>query len=273
MRPRHNDAKIAAVQVVAWRRLGAAGRMRVAADMSDDTRRVATEKIRRTNPSYSEEEVRQALAKVLYGDASATPSERRLPSASIALEDVLARLLAVLDATAVPFMLTGSLASTAHGVPRATTDLDVVIDPTSATIDALLASLEDGGWRVEGGVDAARAALAARTRFVVVDEATTWKADLVVRKDRPFSIAEFERRERLEVLGVVAWVASAEDTILSKLEWSKHATDFARRSQQQRDVAGVLASRGTELDRDYVDLWLTALDLEDEWRDVTASGA
>lgn len=269
MRPRHNDAKIAAVQAVAWRKLGVAGRMRVAADMSDDTRRVHADRIRRSNPSYSEDDVRRALAKALYGELPA--SERRMAAASISLEDALARLLDVLDTAHVPLMLTGSLASTAHGVPRATTDLDVVIDPPSDTADALLEALAAAGWSVDGGEAAARRALALRSHFVIVDEATTWKVDLVVRKDRPFSISEFARREMMDVLGVRAWVASAEDTIVAKLEHAREAGDASRRAQQMRDVAGVLTSRGAELDHAYVERWVTELDLEDEWAQAAAA--
>jgi hypothetical protein len=265
MRARDNDAKIAAVQAVAWRRLGPAGRLRVAAEMSDDTRRVAAEKIRKSNPSYSEDEVRRALSKA-FGDNDETPSDRRIAATSIALEDALARLLSLLESSHVPFMLTGSIASTAHGVPRATTDLDVVIDPSAPELDALLLALTEGGWRIDGGQARARREVVRRSHFVVVDDATSWKVDLVIRKERPFSIAEFERRERVEVLGVPAWVASAEDIIVSKLEWSKQATDITQRSRQRRDVAGVVASRGAELDRTYVEHWVEALDLADEWR-------
>lgn len=270
MRPRHNDAKIAAVQVVAWRMLGTAGRLRVAADMSDDTRRIAADKIRRSNPSYTEDEVRRALSKT-FGDQDQTPSERRIVVASIALEDAIARLLDLLDAAKVPFMITGSLASTAHGVPRATTDVDVVIDPPEEALEAFLAALGEGGWRIDGGEAAARRARVRRSHFVVVDDATSWKVDLVVKKDRPFSIAEFERREQLEVLGVPAWVASAEDVIVSKLEWSKLSNDVTQRSRQRRDVAGVVASRGVDLDRAYVEHWVAALDLDDEWRQAATA--
>jgi hypothetical protein len=183
----------------------------------------------------------------------------------MALEDAIARLLDLLDRTKVPFMLTGSIASTAHGVPRSTTDLDVVIDPSAAELEAFIAALGAGGWRIDGGEAAARRARAFRTHFVVVDDQTSWKADLVVKKDRAFSVAEFARRELVEVLGVPAWVASAEDVIVSKLEWSKQSNDVTLRSRQRRDVAGVVASRGTELDREYVERWVAALDLADEW--------
>ncbi len=41
---------------------------------------------------------------------------------------LLARMVAELDAARIPFMVTGSFASTAHGLPRTTQDLDLSLD-------------------------------------------------------------------------------------------------------------------------------------------------
>ena len=38
------------------------------------------------------------------------------------LEDLLERLIGILDAAGVPFMIAGSFASAAHGLPRTTQD-------------------------------------------------------------------------------------------------------------------------------------------------------
>jgi len=74
----------------------------------------------------------------------------------------------------------------------------------------------------------------------------------MVRKERAFSLAELGRRQRADILGVSTWVASPEDTILSKLEWSALAGGSAR---QMGDVRGVLAAQGTALDRAYLAAW------------------
>jgi hypothetical protein len=42
--------------------------------------------------------------------------------------------------------------------------------------------------------ESAREALARRSMFNVIDFDEGWKADLIVRKDRPFSIEELRRR-------------------------------------------------------------------------------
>jgi hypothetical protein len=43
-------------------------------------------------------------------------------------EDALATVVATLRRLSIPFMLTGSVASSDHGHPRATHDADLVID-------------------------------------------------------------------------------------------------------------------------------------------------
>ena len=55
-------------------------------------------------------------------------------------------------------------------------------------------------------------------QFNVIDMATAWKADLIVRKARPFSVEEMRRRVEGDLLGAKVFVASAEDTLISKLE-------------------------------------------------------
>ena len=55
------------------------------------------------------------------------------------LKGLLARIVGLLDAAGVPFMIAGSFASAVHGLPRTTQDLDVVIDPAGPeALDAQL---------------------------------------------------------------------------------------------------------------------------------------
>ena len=98
--------------------------------------------------------------------------------------------------------------------------------------------------------------------FNVIDMGTGWKADHIIRKARDFSVAEFERRQRAQWLGLSVYVASPEDVIISKLEWSRLSGGSKR---QLGDVAGVVAALGGELDREYVEEWVAALGLTDEW--------
>lgn len=171
----------------------------------------------------------------------------------------LARLAAVLEDAGIRYMVAGSFASTFHGVARATQDLDVVIDADETSLEALLGALDPETYYVD--VDTARDALRRRTQFNVIDMATGWKADLIVRKARPFSIEELARRQPADLLGTRTYVASAEDSIVSKLEWAK----LSDSTRQLRDVAGILSTRSGELDLAYVERWVRELGLEAEW--------
>ena len=51
--------------------------------------------------------------------------------------DAFRRVVAALERQAIPFMLTGSFASSFHGVPRATQDIDLVIAPNGEQLRGL----------------------------------------------------------------------------------------------------------------------------------------
>ena len=138
------------------------------------------------------------------------------------LGGLLARLVAIIDGAGVPFMIAGSFASTAHGLPRTPQYLDIVIvPPTPEALEALVGAISPSEYYVD--VDAARDAMRRRSMFNVIDNASGWKVDFIVRKDRPFSRAELARRMPMMLLGVAVFVASPEDTIVAKLEWSRQA--------------------------------------------------
>ena len=96
--------------------------------------------------------------------------------------DFLSRLASLLRDAGIPYMLTGSFASTYHGTPRTTQDLDLVIEVDDASLRALLDSLPEEQYYV--AEEAALQALRRRGQFNVIDLASGWKADLILRKDR-----------------------------------------------------------------------------------------
>jgi hypothetical protein len=170
-------------------------------------------------------------------------------------KEFLERLVSLLEKAGIPYMVAGSMSSSLHGRPRATQDTDVVIDPTEDQLASFLALL---GQDYYVSRDAALEAFQRRTMFNVIDLARGWKADLILRKDRPFSRREFERRRQIETMGRRLWVVSPEDTILSKLEWMK-----GRESDvQYSDALGVAVARWETLDLEYLRKWAGELGVE-----------
>lgn len=179
--------------------------------------------------------------------------------------DLLRRLVERLDAAGIHHMVAGSFASTYHGQPRSTQDVDVVIDPTPSTLDAFLGSLPEDDYYADA--DTARDAFRRRSQFNLVDMATGWKVDLIVRKARPFSIEEFRRRQPAELFGARVYLATAEDSILAKLEWAKQSDS----ERQLRDVAGILSVRAASLDVPYIEHWAVELGVVEQWQRVATS--
>ncbi len=173
------------------------------------------------------------------------------------LSRCLGRLVAYLDEAEVPFMMAGSLASSFYGINRTTQDMDLVIDPTPDSLRKLVARLLTASFYVSEAN--AMSALSRRTQFNVIDMETSWKADLVLCKQRPFSAMEFSRRTRQTVLGVPLWLCSPEDSILSKLEWSKSTGSL----RQLEDVKGLLAVRRATLDLGYLRHWAAEIAVEE----------
>jgi hypothetical protein len=119
-------------------------------------------------------------------------------------------------------MLTGSVAASYHGRPRATHDFDVVIDPTPAQLESLVRGLLAADFYVDP--ERAGEALRSRRPFNVIDTLYACKIDLIIRRDRPFSREEFERRVIADLsLGRPVTIVSAEDVVVSKLEWARLA--------------------------------------------------
>jgi hypothetical protein len=178
----------------------------------------------------------------------------------VALGAFLDRLTARLREARVPYMVVGSFASSLHGSPRSSQDLDLVVDPDEASLMKFVQALPVEEYYVD--LDAARDAFRRRAQFNVIDMATAWKADLIIRRARPFSVEEMRRRHEGQIEGVPVFVASAEDTILSKLEWGARGGGS---ELQLRDASGIVEVRGPALDVAYIDHWAGELGLTDVW--------
>jgi hypothetical protein len=165
----------------------------------------------------------------------------------------------------VPFMITGSLASSHYGAPRATQDVDFVVELTPARARDLVRRFLSAGYYVSE--EAAIEAVDVDGQFNVIDASSGWKLDLICRKARSFSRMEFDRRRSATVLEVDTAMVSPEDLVVAKLEWAK-ASDS---ELQLRDVVAVMQAQGETLDHSYIERWVEELGLDAQWRRVKAA--
>ena len=137
-----------------------------------------------------------------------------------------------------------------------------MIEAGEEGIDHIVRGLSDAGFYVDG--EAAHEALRTRGQFNAIDPTSGWKADLIVRKDRAYSLVEFGRRERVTILDVEVEIASLEDVLIAKLEWSR----LGDSALQRRDVRQLLERTWEQLDRPYVEGWVAELGLQTAWEDA-----
>lgn len=173
--------------------------------------------------------------------------------------ELLALIVRGLDEAGIPHMVVGSLASSFHAEPRTTQDIDIVIDPTPERLSRFVQGLPRPDLYADA--NAAAEAVDRRTSFNVIEADTGWKVDLIIRRERAFSREEMDRRIPVRLFGADTHVATAEDTIIAKLEWAK----LGESERQLRDVVSILAVNRETLDSDYLDRWITTLGLSDTW--------
>jgi hypothetical protein len=180
----------------------------------------------------------------------------------MSIPEVFRRLKSALDLAGIAYMLSGSFASAYYGAPRSTQDIDLVIEATPAQLRAFIDGLSIDRYYAD--LDAALEAHRRQSLFNVIDLATGWKIDLIIRKSRAFSEQEFGRRRLVDLQGTPIFVASAEDVIIAKLEWSR----LAQSQRQIEDVAAILSVRRELLDHSYLEKWIAELGLEQEWKNA-----
>jgi len=161
----------------------------------------------------------------------------------------------------IPYLVGGSMASALYGVARSTLDVDIVADIRLEQVRELVAAL---GTDFYADDEMISSAIEHRSSFNLIHLNTMFKVDVFIRKDRPFDRMQFERRIE-QVFATEpeskAFITSAEDIILAKLEWYRLGNEVSDR--QWRDILGVLKVQAGRLDTKYLHQWATALNVFD----------
>jgi len=167
----------------------------------------------------------------------------------------------VLEQLGVPYVIGGSFASSVHGEPRTTNDVDMVCQIRLEHVDRLASAL---GRQYYMSKEAAREAIRARGSFNVIDVKTAVKVDVFVAGTDPLNAERLRDRLRVQVSDdPEAWifVDTPEHSILRKLEWYRRGGEVSER--QWRDVVSMLRIQGARLDHALLDTWAARLSVAD----------
>jgi hypothetical protein len=175
--------------------------------------------------------------------------------------DVVLLVTDSLERLGARYLLVGSFASTSYGIYRTTADADILAELHIEHAEPLAQALR-ASFYVD--VESIREAVQRRRSFNVIHLGLGFKVDVFVSKARPFDRQQLERRVRQPVGPQderIAYFASAEDTILAKLEWYRRGGEVSER--QWLDVLGILKVQGEALDLVYLHGWARNLGVSD----------
>lgn len=175
---------------------------------------------------------------------------------------VIIDIVSVLESLSIPYIISGSMASSMYGTPRATQDVDLVADIRPEQADSFVAALSSKYYVDEKHVISA---ITKRGSFNIIHMSTMLKVDIFIKKESLWSERQFTRStlmslessdQKAEIL-----FTSPEDIILNKMLWYKSGDCVS--DKQRNDILGVIKIQGQNLDREYISYWAGKLDIQD----------
>jgi hypothetical protein len=166
-----------------------------------------------------------------------------------------------LEAAGIDYMITGSVASSLQGEPRATHDIDVVV-AVATTADAAATALKAAFPEPDFYLDeaAVREAIATHGMFNLIDTREGDKVDFWLLTDDAFDRARFGRRYVEHFEDARLAVSRPEDTILMKLHWARR---LGGSDKQFIDALRVYEVQHGHLDEAHLDRWAVTLGVAD----------
>lgn len=176
-------------------------------------------------------------------------------------QELLKKVVQVLEEAKIQYMLTGSIASSLQGEPRSTHDIDIVIDIHKTLVKELVEVFPPPDYyldenRILNAIDT-------HGMFNLIDVKEGDKVDFWILTDEPFDQSRFSRRYAEEVFGESMLFSSPEDTILAKLRWAKLSGGSEK---QFIDALRVYEIQFDTLDINYLEYWVKKLDVISLWK-------
>jgi hypothetical protein len=180
-------------------------------------------------------------------------------------QELLRKVIRVLKRADVDYMVTGSIVSSLQGEPRATHDIDLIVDIQPADVRAIVESFQPPDYYLDE--DTILEAIQRKTMFNLIDINNGDKVDFWILTEEPFDQSRFNRRYVEQTEEIEFQVSRPEDTILAKLRW---AALSGGSEKQFTDALRVYEVQFSELDVPYIEHWIRQLALESFWERLVA---
>jgi len=174
---------------------------------------------------------------------------------------LLKKVLVLLDENHIEYMVTGSIVSSMQGEPRATHDVDILVNISHSTIPALVDAFLPPDYYISE--DAISEAIQHQSMFNLLDTTEGDKVGFWILTNDPFDKSRFSRKYEEKMLGLSMKISTPEDTILMKLKWA----NLSGGSEKQfTDALRVYEVQFGNLDFRYIELWVSNLKVEELWK-------
>lgn len=183
---------------------------------------------------------------------------QKMPTNQTTEIKVLRDVVEKLHSAGLPYMLTGSFALGYYAQPRMTRDVDIVLAVKEKDIETLVRFFDKDYYISEAAVNGA---VKHNTMFNIIHNKSFIKIDFIVKKNEEYRGLEFERRQKVDFMGLDVFIVSKEDLILSKMLWAKDS----KSELQFRDIKNLITS---SFDKAYLDEWIKKLGLEGIWAEI-----
>ncbi len=169
------------------------------------------------------------------------------------ITNLLQLITKTLESQDIPYMLSGSLASSLYTIPRATRDIDLIVELQEGHVITFLEAIKNKYYYHEPTI---KEEIKRYGMFNIIHLESGYKIDFIIRSMHPFEIQKFQRRKQIDYLGVKIWVITLEDLIISKLNWIQQLES----ELQKRDIESLLENE--DADMNYIKKWCKELKLK-----------
>jgi hypothetical protein len=183
-------------------------------------------------------------------------------------EDFVCQVIEALDAASLVYLIGGAVATWAWGEPRATLDLDVVVNIPIEAVGQLASELEKRDMLVPADIILDNI-LETRADIPInaIHKHSGYKADLYpLREGDELRASALERRQKLDLgapLGEV-FLHSPEDLIIYKLWYFS----LSQQTKHIRDVTSIVIALHEDLDYAYLESWTDKKGLTSLWKEL-----
>lgn len=163
----------------------------------------------------------------------------------------LKKIVSILEAEGINYMIVGGFAVSYHNRARTTNDIDLILQIYPRHVKSILKHFPEWQGFEQSFMDSVERGLL----FNITDFETGIRFDFMTYQDSDYNWAAFERREAVDFFGARCYICSKEDLIISKLRWY----NITPSEKQLEDLKFLLLD--DELKTDYIKDWVKKLNI------------